>query len=145
MKILIVTYLEFHLECLGFLLEGLCEKHKVTLFVPNDIYNYAYYFSDVYTFTKLSECDDTSLFDLVIKLTSNEDIQTQSKTISILHLGGLEDSNENRFITLSPYVKPNGYVYKNIFPVYNTHNTTPPSRSRTIVWVGWMLESYVPQ
>ena len=53
MNIAIVSSFKHHVECIGFMLESLCnisnsEKYNVTLFVPGNTYGYTEYFERIY-------------------------------------------------------------------------------------------------
>ena len=47
MKIAIVGSFDYHLECLGFLLEIL-KEHDVTIFFKNDRYGYCRFFTKIF-------------------------------------------------------------------------------------------------
>lgn len=141
MKIAIVSNYNFHLECIGFLLELLDE---CDIYIQNDKFKYLDYFKLTYNFkTYILNVLNESKYDYIIKLTSNDPIYlniSKDKIISILHLSNKE-YNLNKFITLSKnvYTKKE-FIY--IFPYYKTNNIGNYN-SKTIIFIGNLLNDMV--
>ena len=105
-KIAIVSTFNYHLECLGFLLEYL-KEYKIDIFIVEDNYKYLDYFQTLFNFNfkHIHEFNEDR-YDKIIKLSSNDPYIIKKRHISILHYKGFEKFNNCKFITLSPFVIP---------------------------------------
>ena len=121
-KIAIVSTFNYHLECLGFLLEYL-KEYKIDIFIIEDNYNYLDYYQSLFNFNlKYIHEFNEDKYDKIIKLSSNDPYIIKKKHISILHLKGFEKFSNVKFITLSPFVTPtNSFEYKYILSIHNNY------------------------
>ena len=122
-KIAIVSTFNYHLECLGFLLEYL-KEYKIDIFIVEDNYKYLDYFQTLFNFNfkHIHEFNEDR-YDKIIKLSSNDPYIIKKRHISILHYKGFEKFNNCKFITLSPFVIPikNSFEYKYILSIHNNY------------------------
>ena len=143
MKIAIISMFG-HYECLFFLCEIL-QEHKITLYITNDTKGEEHYLCKAYSnieiikITKHLTEDILSIYDEIIKLSSNDDVLHHPRVISLLHLSTLKD-NSNRYISLSPFVEGENVTY--MLPVYNPISLTT-CYNKSIMFVGYFLNRWV--
>ena len=146
MKIAIVS-LFGHCECLFFLCE-LLQEHNITLYISNNTRGEEQYVCKLYSnidnvifiTDKLNE-DVISLYDVIFKLSSNDDVIYHPSVISLLHLSILQNVS-NRYISLTPYITGNNISY--MLPVFNPIDTRI-SYNKLITMVGYFLNSWVDE
>lgn len=149
-NIAIVGGFAHHLECVGFLCECVCSTANVHIYFIDDPFRYLTYFKTLFPQINLIKMHEPYVFNFdnykcVIKLTSNDPIffSDNENIISILHIKEHENYN-NKFITLSPYVKSKK-LHIQLFPVYNgLHlNHTSDSHKPYILFIGYFIEAYM--
>lgn len=130
MRVAIVSGLNYHNECIGFLCE-LLQEHSIALYVIDDK-QWTTFFQSLYpniahvTYgMRHIEASFVSQYDVVIKLTSHDAIVHDPRVISIVHLAELKDSS-HRFISLTPCIQGDDIRY--MFPVYATPRCEPCTR-----------------
>lgn len=139
MKVAIVTSFNYHLECVGFLME-LLKDDSVHVYYNKDSFGYLEFFNTLYSFESMPlGTFDELKYDKIIKLSSDDPIKFNDKTklTSLLHLEKLK-KNEKKFITISEIVKSNE-EYKYIFPYYNAGNKGN-FFSKCIIFIGVFLD-----
>lgn len=144
-QIAIVSTFQFHIECVGFILEYL-KDYDIHLYLDGDMVNYIDYFKTKYKVNHyhINNFDETK-YDTIIKLTSNDPYNINKKHFSILHLSGNEypdKKNNTMFITLSPFVKPINFNYKYILPLYKDYIDTN-SLNKNISFIGNFIPNFV--
>jgi hypothetical protein len=145
MKIAIVSMFG-HYECLFFLCEIL-QEHKITLYIANNtrgeenILCKTYSNIEVIKITEKLTENIVTLYDLIIKLSSNDDVIHHPNVISLLHLPSLKD-NSNRYISLTPFVEGNNISY--MLPVY-TPIDVRRRYTKSITFVGYFLNMWVDE
>ena len=145
MKIAIVSSSVSHMECIGFLLEIL-KEHEVIIIINKefDIFNWLEYLKNIY---KLNVSYNLNInindFDTVIKLTSNDNILTEEKTISLLHLkNNISINNKsNQYISLTPYIYGDNINY--MFPIFNPFIFK--SNLKNITFIGYYLNHNIDE
>lgn len=145
MKVAVVG--KMHTECIGFLCSMFDDIHVYFL---GDEFKYIPYFKQLYPHMNSTVFDNSCVenlinnYDLIIKLTSNEQLLPKlpknKKIISILHLAANADCT-NYFITLSPYVKYRRQHIK-LFPMYDGLYTNIYER-KYIIFVGYISQEHV--
>jgi hypothetical protein len=124
MNIAIVSKFNFHYECIGFLCEVL-KEHAISVYFHGDHYGYIEYFRKL--FPNIIHIESSiplnntiiNSFDLVIKLSSNDNVVVDKKVVSILHLPNLKDISE-KYISLTNFIKGSDII--NVFPTYRVPN-----------------------
>ena len=145
MKIAIVSMFG-HYECLFFLCEIL-QEHKITLYIANNtrgeenILCKTYSNIEVIKITEKLTENIVTLYDLIIKLSSNDDVIHHPNVMSLLHLPSLKD-NSNRYISLTPFVEGNNISY--MLPVY-TPIDVRRRYTKSITFVGYFLNMWVDE
>lgn len=145
MKIAVISMFG-HYECLFFLCEIL-QEHKVTLYIANNTRGEEQYLCKIYSnievikITEKLTDDIITMYDEIIKLSSNDDVLHHPKVISLLHLSRLKD-NSNRYISLTPFVEGDNVSY--MLPVYNPINVRR-HYSKSITLVGYYLNHWVDE
>ncbi len=148
-KLAIISSFKYHTDCIGFLLE-IFNDWNITTYLPRFIpFNNVGYFKTLYRFqTKTLNAfqKDRDNFDLVVSLTSNDEIapwfEPDEKTVGLLHIESMESGIKN-FITISPYVTtPENSVY--ILPIFKGRTYSGP-RTDTIVYVGYLEQRYIDE
>lgn len=143
-RVAIISSLNYHFECLGFLCE-LFKNYEIDIYHVPEINNENYigYFKKNYfnltnfelnKFTPQKE----HLYYKIIKLTSydNTKIKNIEKILSILHYHNKNEKLLNKkYITLSPLVKSNASLI-NILPIYKVNNNNNNFNKKTIVFIG---------
>ena len=143
MKIAIISMFG-HFECLFFLCEIL-QEHKVTLYIANNTRGEEAFLCKIYSNIEVIKITETltediiTMYDVVIKLSSNDGVLHHPKVISLLHLSTLRD-NSNRYISLTPFVEGDNVSY--MLPVYNPINVRR-HYSKSITLVGYYLNQWV--
>lgn len=138
-KIAIISGMDIHFECIGFLCE-LLREYTISLYVPCDSYGTVKFFCTLFPnvvniFYNKDISQLMSSHDTVFKLTSNDSIIHNPNIISILHLDGKQDISE-RFIALTPAI-PATYL----FPIYRA--PTILYYENTITFVGYFTNNWV--
>ena len=145
MKIAIVSMFG-HYECLFFLCEIL-QEHKITLYIANNtrgeenILCKTYSNIEVIKITEKLTENIVTLYDLIIKLSSNDDVIHHPNVISLLHLSSLKD-NSTRYISLTPFVEGHNISY--MLPVYTPINARR-RYTKSITFVGYFLNMWVDE
>jgi len=145
MKIAIVSMFG-HYECLFFLCEIL-QEHKITLYIANNTRGEENILCKTYSNIEVIKITDklteniVTLYDLIIKLSSNDDVIHHPNVISLLHLSSLKD-NSNRYISLTPFVEGNNVSY--MLPVY-TPIDVRRRYTKSITFVGYFLNMWVDE
>ena len=145
MKVAIISMFG-HYECLFFLCEIL-QEHKITLYIANHTKGEEHYLCKAYSnieVIKITENlteDILSIYDEIIKLSSNDGVLHHPRVISLLHLSSLKD-NSNRYISLSPFVEGENVSY--MLPVYNPINVRR-CYHKSITFVGYFLNQWVDE
>lgn len=146
MKIAIVGSFDYHLECIGFLLEIYNNNDNnidIIIGKDSDKHGYIKYYLTIFNFNviynKKKRFDKGIInnYDKIFKLTSNDSCLNHNKIISILHLDSSivkkKDKSE-KFISLTPYIQGNN-VYT-IFPIY--HPVLTGSKvSNNVIMIGY--------
>lgn len=143
MKIAIISSFDYHLECLGFLLETL-KEHTVTIFFKNDKYGYCRFFTEMFHIkdvikTNIIPSNIDVDYDKVIKLSSNDPCKNTANIISLLH-GAWIKSISTYHISLTPIISGEGV--RTMFPVYSISNTIPCYKN-TITFIGEFYDKWV--
>jgi hypothetical protein len=123
-NIAIIGSLNYHLECISFLLE-VFQNDSVYIYINNntDIFKWIDYYRLLYKFQVIYNSFSSKIIhhhDLVFKLTSNDDCLDHENIISILHLNYKNHHlicKSKRFLSLTPYVK--GFNVYTIYPIFN--------------------------
>jgi hypothetical protein len=143
MRVAIISSLNYHNECIGFLCE-LLREHSVALYVIDDR-QWTEFFQSLYhnishvTYgTQHLDASFVSQYDMVIKLTSNDAILHDPRVISIVHLAELKDSS-HRFISLTPCIQGDETRY--MFPVYTAPRREPCDRP-IVTYCGHYLDHH---
>jgi hypothetical protein len=145
MKIAIVSMFG-HYECLFFLCEIL-QEHKITLYIANNTRGEENILCKTYSNIEVIKITDklteniVTLYDVIIKLSSNDGVIHHPNVISLLHLSSLKD-NSNRYISLTPFVEGNNVSY--MLPVYNPIDVRR-RYTKSITFVGYFLNSWIDE
>lgn len=145
MKIAIISMFG-HFECLFFLCEIL-QEHKITLYIANHTKGEEYALCkahsniEVIKITENLTEDILSIYDEIIKLSSNDSVLHHPRVISLLHLLILKD-NSNRYISLSPFIEGVNVSY--MLPVYNPIEVRT-CYNKSIMYVGYFLNGWVDE
>lgn len=145
MKVAIVSMFG-HYECLFFLGEVL-QEHDVTIYIGNDTRGEELYLCKLYSNIKIVKLKQkltneiVSLYDVIIKLTSRDDVLNHPSVISILHISSFKDTS-NRYISLTPFVEGKNVSY--MIPVYTPHYVRK-CYNKSITFVGYFLNSWVDE
>ena len=145
MKIAIISMFG-HYECLFFLCEIL-QEHKITIYIANNTRGEEHYLCKIYSnievvkITKKLTEDIITMYDEIIKLSSNDDVLHHPRVISLLHVFSLKDIS-NRYISLSPFVGGENVSY--MIPVYNPINVKT-HYNKTITFVGYFENRWVDE
>jgi hypothetical protein len=124
--IAIVGSFNYHLECIGFLLE-IFKNDKITIYIKKDKYKWIDYYNTLYNFNIIYNKINNEIlkkYELIIKLSANDKCIDNKKIISILHLhlhhkeygrhGCISQSK--KYICLTPNIQgPNIYY---TFPIF---------------------------
>jgi hypothetical protein len=145
MKIALISMFG-HYECLFFLCEIL-QEHKVTLYIANNTRGEEALLCKIYSNIEVIKITETltediiTMYDVVIKLSSHDNVLHHPNVISLLHLSTLRD-NSNRYISLTPFVEGDNVSY--MLPVYNPINVRR-HYSKSITLVGYYLNQWVDE
>lgn len=145
MKIALVSMFG-HYECLFFLCEIL-QEHNVTIYIGNNTRGEEWSLCKLYSNTKIVRitekltCEIVTLYDVIIKLSSNDDVLYHPNVISLLHLSSLKNTS-NRYISISPFVESDNASY--MLPIYNPLNVQK-CYNKSITFVGYFLNSWVDE
>lgn len=124
MNIAIIGKFDYHIECLGFILEMYRDNsNKIDIYISSlankheDIEYYLTLFNFNVIYDNFHK-DILNNYDKIFKLTSNDDCLDNKKIISILHLDGKEqhECKSEKYISLTPYINGNNIYYT--FPIY---------------------------
>ena len=124
MKIAIVGKFDFHLECIGFLLEMYNDNtNNIDIYISANAnkFNHIEYYLTMFNFNVIYDNFNKNIlynYDKIFKLTSNDNCLDDKKIISILHLA-VKDTRtckSEKFISLTPYIYGNNIYYT--FPIY---------------------------
>ena len=122
MRIAIIGSFDFHLECIGFLLE-MYRSNIVDIYlgIETDKYNWIEYYLTLFDFNVLYDSFDKDIidnYDKIFKISSNDDCLDDEKIISLLHLNteSHRKCKSKKFISLTPYIQDKNINY--IFPIY---------------------------
>ena len=135
-----------HYECLFFLCEIL-QEHKVTLYIANNTRGEEDFLCKIYSNIEVIKITETltedivTMYDVIIKLSSNDGVLHHPNVISLLHLSTLRD-NSNRYISLTPFVEGDNVSY--MLPIYNPINVRR-HYSKSITLVGYYLNHWVDE
>jgi hypothetical protein len=144
MKIAIVGSFDYHLECLGFLLEIL-KEHDVTIFFKNDKYGYCLFFTKMFNITEVIKTTTlpsniASNYDKIIKLSSNDPcMKNATNIICLLHAAKYKSISKHH-ISLTPIISGGGINV--MFPVYTISNTIPCYTSM-ITFIGEFYDKWI--
>ena len=143
MKIAIVGYFKYHLECIGFLLENY-NNVDIYLGKDTDTYNWIDYYSTIFNFNVIYDGFHKDIiynYDKIFKLTSNDSCLDHKKIISILHLNGKQQlvCSSEKFISLTPYIHGESIHY--IFPIYRPILSVSSKVSNTVTMIGYYRNS----
>jgi hypothetical protein len=128
-----------------FFLCEILQEHKVTLYIANNTRGEEAFLCKIYSNIEVIKITETltediiTMYDVVIKLSSNDGVLHHPKVISLLHLSTLRD-NSNRYISLTPFVEGDNVSY--MLPVYNPINVRR-HYSKSITLVGYYLNQWV--
>ena len=145
MKIALISMFG-HYECLFFLCEIL-QEHKVTLYIANNTRGEEDFLCKIYSNIEVIKITETltedivTMYDVIIKLSSNDGVLHHPNVISLLHLSTLRD-NSNRYISLTPFVEGDNVSY--MLPIYNPINVRR-HYSKSITLVGYYLNHWVDE
>ena len=145
MKIALISMFG-HYECLFFLCEIL-QEHKVTLYIANNTRGEENDLCKIYSnieVIKISEPltpEIVTMYDEIIKLSSNDDVLHHPSVISLMHLSSMKD-NSNRYISLSPFVQGDNISY--MLPIYNPINMRR-NYNKSITLVGYFLNRWIDE
>jgi len=139
MKIAILGSFDFHLECIGFLLE-IYKGVETDIYLKNnsDKFNAIDFYSSLFDFNIIYNkfsIDIINNYDKIFKLTSNDYCLDHSKIVSILHLNGIKQlkCKSEKYICLTPYIQGKNIHYT--FPVYRP-NLSYTKISKTVTMIG---------
>jgi hypothetical protein len=152
-RIAIVSSINYHFECIGFLCE-LFKNYNIDVYhVPEmNNENYIEYFKNFYPNLRNFKLNKLTLFkeysySKIIKLTSHDNIKIKSneKVLSIHHFyDKKEQLLDKKYITLSPLVKST-LSSINILPIYritiNIHNNN--FNNKTIIFIGRVFNNNI--
>lgn len=146
MKIAILSSFHYHFECCSFILE-IFKCHDIDIIITHnsDKYNHLKYYSKLYNFNIIIDNIPFSNniitnYDIIFKLTANDNCLDHSKIISILHLDifPYNKCQSNKLISLSPYIKTS--ITKYIFPFFNPILIPTSEKKKNVVFIGYMSE-----
>ena len=137
MKVAIVGSFNFHLECIGFLLE-INNNDDIDIYLEkrSDKYNWLEHYLSIYHFQVIYDNfhrDIMNNYDKVFKLSPNDKCLNDKKIISILHKHGGRGESE-KFISLTPYVTGNNIYY--MFPIYRPILIDNSKLSKNVILIG---------
>ena len=142
MRVAILGYFDYHLECIGFMLEVYNNKNNsIDIYLKRDIdyFDWIKYYLTLYNFNiiydKISK-DIINNYDKVFKLTSNDDCLDDKNIISILHLDGKPQKKckSEKFISLTPYIQGKNIYYT--FPIYSPILSDCSNYSKIVTMIG---------
>lgn len=123
MKIAILGSFDFHLECIGFLLE-MSNSNNIDVYLgkKSDKYNWIEHYLTIYNFNVIYDNfhnDIINNYDKIFKLSSNDKCLDDKKIISIFHLDnkGTRNCKSEKLISLTPFIEGDNIHY--IFPIYS--------------------------
>lgn len=144
MKIAIVESISHHIECIAFILEIFKDKN-IDIYLTNksDKYNWIDFYKTIYKFNvlinKFKEFD-VEKYDLVFKLTINDNCIEGKKIIPIIHVYDIKYINKyNKIISLTPYISHKKIKY--LFPVFKPEITY--SNNKIITLIGYYKNSSI--
>jgi hypothetical protein len=142
MKINIISGFDFHIECIGFLLESF-KNHDITIYLRKDKFSYCDFFQTKICRFKVEYFSNLVLqdADLNIKLSSNDFCIDNENIVSILHLYS-NKTKSKKYISLTPYIYD--YDIINVFPCYTLHSVIT-NMSNTICYIGYFINSYLDE
>lgn len=140
MRIAILGSFDFHLECIGFLLE-IYDNNIVDIYLgeKTDKYNWIEYYLTIFKFNVVYDSfhkDIINNYDKIFKLSSNDYCLDDKKIISLLHLNQepQRKCKSDKFISLSPYIQDNNINY--VFPIYRPKVNNKTILSKNIIMIG---------
>jgi len=143
MKIAIVGSFDYHLECIGFLLE-MCDSNTIDIYLhkKSDKYSWIEHYLTIYNFNVIYNnfhSDIINNYDKVFKLTSNDNCLDDKKIISIMHLDCKITRNckSEKFISFTPYIKGDDIHY--IFPIYSPILIDTSNIDKNVTMIGYYL------
>ena len=143
MRVALISSFDFHMCCIGFLLE-LFKEHKIDVYFPDDREGYYSYYKSLYPNTETMLCNPSTFvkenYDQCIKVTSNDTVISSNGIISISHLK-LHSDNYNKYISMTPWIK--GENIKYIFPIYR--GLKNKEHKNIITYIGWFLPNYLDE
>lgn len=137
-KIALLSSYDFHMCCIGFLIE-LFKDCIIDVYIPNDKELYYSYYKSLYSLTNMS-MKEPSLFikeeyDLSIKITSNDPWLGRDGIISIAHVIEHTDTH-NKFICMTPWIKGENITY--LFPLYK--GIVSKKYNNVITYIGYFTD-----
>ena len=143
MNIAIIGKFDFHLECIGFLCE-LLKEHNITVYVTADHKGYISFFTELFPnikivyFTDKLDNNFMAQYNKVFKLSSNDDVLSDSRIISILHMYNLKDVSKH-YISLTPVIADESIDY--MFPIYKP--VINKTYDKIITYIGHMTKDAI--
>lgn len=140
MNIALISSLDYHFECFGFLLESL-SNHNLTIITLShcDKFGYLEHYSSIYKFKicyeKKSAFDIMKNYDKVFKITSDDKCIKHKEVVSILHVENFKKGcKSQKKLSLTPVIRGCDIFYT--FPVY-CPAIKNSKESKTVTMVGY--------
>jgi len=119
MRLALLSSFNYHMCCIGFLLE-LFRDYDIDVFFPDDRERFLEYYKTLYFNMNITLKHVSSFiksdYDLCIKMTSNDNVISSNEIISIAHIKQHSD-NYNKYIIMSPWIKGENNLFY-FFPLY---------------------------
>ena len=140
MKIALLSSINLHMCCVGFLIH-IFKDDEIDVFFPCDRDNYLEYYKSLYPNSKIALLNikdyNKEDYNQSIKITASDPDVSEEGIISTAHLQE-QVKPEFKYITLTPWIK--GENVKYIFPLYQGLNTV--SYNKVMVHIGFFIPRY---
>lgn len=144
MKLAILSSFNYHMCCIGFVLE-LFNNYDIDVFFPDDRERYLEYYKSLYSNmninSKTIESFSKGSYDLCIKISSNDDVISSEGIISIAHVKEYSD-NLNKYIVMCPWIKGENNLFY-IFPLYR--GIKCKSYDNIITYLGYLRPDFLDE
>ena len=143
MKIALLSSINLHMCCVGFLIH-IFKDDEIDVFFPCDRDNYLEYYKSLYPTTKIDLLNikdyNKNNYKQSIKITESDPGISPQGIISTAHLQE-QVKPEYKYITLTPWIK--GENVKYIFPLYRGLNEV--SYNKVITHIGFFVPRYADE
>jgi len=144
MKLALISSFNFHMCCIGFLLE-LFNNYEVDVFFPDDKEKFLEYYKSLYPNTIINLKSPWSFsknnYDLSIKVTSNDNIISSNDIISIAHVKQFSD-DINKYIIMTPWIKGKENLFY-FFPLYRGIKSS--TYKNLITYLGFFAKNFLDE